>query len=418
MNFEKIKKYYIENKLISNCILLAILFFVNCFVGNFSYFVFFVLAVMVACADAKTSFSMLVFSIPFCAIDQYVSVILFFICILIFLIKAYIKLFFVDKKKPSLPVLIASLLFLIYAVLPFGEYNGQWAIKLLIIILLVLLLNLFINYTEILNLKFNLDLLAVALIISSAFYLTYYISPHLQETPIFSMSDTFVRFSALLLNPNVLAMVCEICLSLLTIFLLHGKFEWTEIISYVIFYVLGLSTFSKTFLILSSILVFIMFIYLLNKYKMKMIAPICIICGIIILAVIFKGDFVLTYLKRFIGGWNSSYSSYEYVLDIMTTGRYNLWTTVLDYMFVNPEVLFFGGGLGAPLIASLSAHNFYISLIYELGIVGALLFISMFVALIVEHKKKNNAKFYKAYLVPLANICMLMMVEDLFLYIY
>lgn len=48
MNFEKIKKYYIENKLIANCILLAILFFVNCFVGNFSYFIFFVLATMVA----------------------------------------------------------------------------------------------------------------------------------------------------------------------------------------------------------------------------------------------------------------------------------------------------------------------------------------------------------------------------------
>ena len=41
MNIEKVKKYYIANRLVFNCGLLAILFFVNCFVPKFSYLAFF-----------------------------------------------------------------------------------------------------------------------------------------------------------------------------------------------------------------------------------------------------------------------------------------------------------------------------------------------------------------------------------------
>ena len=86
---------------------------------------------------------------------------------------------------------------------------------------------------------------------------------------------------------------------------------------------------------------------------------------------------------------------------------------------MNPIVIFFGRGLGAPLVASLSAHNFYITMIFELGIVGSILFVLMFVALILDYKKRNpDYKFQKAYLIPIIIIGLLMMVEDLFLYIY
>ena len=94
MDFAKLKKYYIDNRLIFNCGLLAILFFVNCFVADFSYLVFFVLMIGVLFENKQKSFSMLVFSVPFCGIDEYLGVYLLFACVAIFIIKNYIIMHF------------------------------------------------------------------------------------------------------------------------------------------------------------------------------------------------------------------------------------------------------------------------------------------------------------------------------------
>ena len=421
MDFAKLKKYYIDNRLIFNCGLLAILFFVNCFVADFSYLVFFVLMVGVLFENKQNSFSMLVFSVPFCGIDEYLGVYLLFACVAIFIIKNYIIMRFFDKLKVNWFVVCSIFMFLIYALLPIGEYSQGLFVKLIIIFSIVLLVNLFINYKGLLNLKFNLNVMAIGLIISAAFYLTYFISPYMNSKPIPIMTEDFIRFAALLMNPNALAMICEICLSLLTIYLIQDKFEWNDIIAYIIFAVLGLSTFSKTFLILFGILAIILFVYLIRKYKWKIAWLVCVICGLVMFAVIIKGDFLFAYLRRFVNiNLNDNYdTTFGKFLNVLTTGRYKLWSAVLSYMFMNPIVIFFGRGLGAPLVASLSAHNFYITMIYELGIVGSILFVLMFVALILDYKKHNpDYKFKKAYLIPIIIIGLLMMVEDLFLYIY
>ena len=420
MDFAKLKKYYMDNRLIFNCGLLAILFFVNCFVADFSYLVFFVLMIGVLFENKQNSFSMLVFSVPFCGIDEYLGVYLLFGCVAGFILKNHIIMRFFDKLKVNWFVVVSIFSFLIYALLPIGEYNQGLFVKFIIILCIVLLINLFINYKGLLNLKFNLNVMAIGLIISAAFYLTYFISPHMHDKPI-SVTEDFIRFAALLMNPNALAMICEICLSLLTIFIVQDKFEWNDIIAYIIFAVLGLSTFSKTFLILFGILAVILFVYLISKYKWKVAWLVCVVCGLIMFAVVIKGDFLFTYLHRFvhINIYDNYDTRFEKFINVLTTGRYKLWLSFLDYMLMNPLIIFFGRGLGAPLVASLSAHNFYISLIYELGIVGTILFVLMFVALILDYKKRNpDYKFQKAQFIPIVIIGLLMMVEDLFLYIY
>lgn len=418
MNFESIKKYYLDNRLKCNCIALAILFLINCFVPYFSVVAYVLAAVLIMFESKQNGFSLIVFCIPFCAIDDHISMIALFVVLLVYVVKQYIIMFFFDKKKINWYVFATMLVFFIYSVMPMGEYNLGWAVKLLIMMLLALIFNLFVNYKEILNLKFNLNLLAIGLIISSAYFLTYFLSPIIRNKPLSTMNEGFIRFSALLVNPNALAMICEVSLGLLTIYLLQDKFEWTDIMSYVIFSVLGLSTFSKTFLILFSIMFIIMAIYCLKRYKLKAFYTFLIIGFVALIIFLLKRNVFIMYLRRFTTSIDSDFDSYEYILDVATTGRYQLWLTVLDFMFTHPIVLVFGNGFGAPLIASLSAHNFYISLIYELGIVGTLLCIAMFATILYVYFKQKQGKFYKAWIVPIVILGMLMMVEDLFLYIY
>lgn len=418
MNFESIKKYYLDNRLKCNCIALAILFLINCFVPYFSIVAYLLTVVLIMFESKQNGFSLIVFCIPFCAIDDHISMIALFVVLLVYVVKQYIIMFFFDKKKINWYVFATMLVFFIYSVMPIGEYNMGWAVKLLIMMLLALILNLFVNYKEILNLKFNLNLLAIGLIISSAYFLTYFLSPIIRNKPLSTMNEGFIRFSALLVNPNALAMICEVSLGLLTIYLLQDKFEWTDIMSYVIFSVLGLSTFSKTFLILFSIMFIIMAIYCLKRYKLKAFYTFLIIGFVALIIFLLKRNVFIMYLRRFTTSIDSDFDSYEYILDVATTGRYQLWLTVLDFMFTHPIVLVFGKGFGAPLIASLSAHNFYISLIYELGIVGTLLCIAMFATILYVYFKQKQGKFYKAWIVPIVILGMLMMVEDLFLYIY
>lgn len=420
MNFEKIKKYYLDNRLMFDCTLLAILFFVNCFLSGFGYFIGVLVSFLIIMEDRKVGFSLIVFCAPLVGIEEGLAGFVgLLIALVIYLVKHYIIMFFVDKKKINYISLSILCAFIVYALLPIGDYNAQMLYSLCAIVFLFLLMNLFVRYKDTLNLKFNVTILALSLLISTAYFLTYFISPIIHSRVLFPMNDDFIRFAGFFTNPNILAMISEICLSFLTYFLLRDKWEWTDILAYVIFIVLGVTTFSKTFLILASINIIILCVYMLKKYKQKALYILLSIFVVIAIAVVIKRDFFLTYIKRFVVGWDSGMDSkYEQVLDIATTGRYKLWTTVLNYVFTNPLVLFFGRGLGAPLVASMSAHNFYISLLYELGIVGTLLFVGLIVALVLQYKKEEPNFISKAIIVPIVIVGLLMCVEDLFLFIY
>lgn len=417
MGLQNLKKYYKDNKLIFNCAIVAILFFVNCFVEGFSFYVFPLVAIFIIFSNISTGFSLLVFTIPYCCIDDFNSIYLFFGCLLIFLIRSYIVMLFIDKKKLPLPFVISALVFIVYSLLPFGDYNWAMVIKLGIILLLVLFFNLLLMYSKELNIKLNLSILAISMVISVCFYLTYFVSPYMASKKVWHNGDDFIRFTALFPNPNNLAMLCEICLALLTYYILKNKSTWIEVISYITFSILGFSSLSKTFLILFIVMICVLFIYVCKKFNKQVFWTIICICIGIMLVAIFANDFLFTYLGRFMFADPENLTNGE-ILNIVTTYRYGLWKSVIDYLLMNPVVLFFGRGLGAPLIESISAHNFYLSMIYEVGIVGSILFVAMFVILYFDYKRRTKSKFDWAILAPLLILGMLMMVEDLFLYIY
>ena len=415
---EELKNLYKENMLICNCAVLAVLFFVNCFWGPFAYISFGILGIMILVSSIKDGFSLLVSAIPFFCIDMSVSVIMFLICLILYVIKAYIIALVKDKKKISKVSIILFIVLVIYSLLPIGDYTTNLFIKVACVVSLMLVINLFTMYPEALRLRFNVNILAMSLLLSVIYCVTYFISPYMQERlVVMRMSEDFIRFAAMFDNPLNLAMICEICLSMLVYFIVTKATSWVDFISFIIFSILGILTISKTFIMLYSIMLFALLIYSFKISPKKTAIWVGVISVVGTLVFIIGREFVATYLERFIG---SDFLELDFrgKMDYLTTGRSELWLDTLQYLIENPIKLIFGAGLGSGRITIHSTHNFYISLLFSYGIVGAILFVVVFSMLIKKLVKAGGAKISKAIIVPMIIMILLMCVEDFFLFIY
>ena len=61
-------------------------------------------------------------------------------------------------------------------------------------------------------------------------------------------------------------------------------------------------------------------------------------------------------------------------------------------------------------------HNFFITALYNFGIVGLILFVGLFVVLF-HNIKREGFKLGGAIAIPIVILCMLFLAEDFFLYI-
>ena len=84
---KQFKRFYSYNKLFINCGILAILFLINCLIPVFAWASFVVLGLMMIINTIEDGFSLIVASIPFCCLYGYTSVIMFFVCVVIFIFK-------------------------------------------------------------------------------------------------------------------------------------------------------------------------------------------------------------------------------------------------------------------------------------------------------------------------------------------
>ena len=414
---------YKKNELFCNLAILTILFFLNCFMGELSYVAFSFLFVIVMIADMANGFTYIVYTIPFCMVGGDISGYLYIALILIFMIKSYVKMLFIDKLKIQKKFIITVVMFTIYMLLPFGGincYNSQLFLKNVLVLSVIFFLYLVTKYPKQFRLKINVNICAVGLLISVIFMGTYFISDHLQDITNLFYVDDYIRFQALLTNPNILAIVCEICLSILVYFFLSIKISWVEVVSFVIFTVLGFSTLSKTFFILFAVMLTFLIVFLLRKRPFIGLCLISLFCLLIIVIVIFKPDIFNTYFGRFVNfaskasGENDFYTA----MNFLTTGRYGLCVTYIQYMMQYPYILFFGATLGTGQLAGNSPHNIYISSLYQFGLVGLTLYITIFVLIFKDFKKNNPLLISKWVVVPIIIMSMMLCVEEFFMFIY
>lgn len=410
------KESFFKHKFLYNLILLSILFFAHCFWGDMMYIVFPILALMILLDNMENGISYIIFSIPFCLLNLYISSLLFLCCILVFIIKFYIIKFFKDRTKPNFLILTTILIFFVYCLLPIGKYNLNTLLKITILISLFIALCMLIYKPTIFRFKFNVRLFCLSIILSSIFSLTYYFSPYLQNYLFFIYADESIpRFMALFTHPNVLAMICEILLSVLAYFMMSKQSNKIDIVIFITLVGIGILTFSKTFLLVSGFIVLILLIWRFCCDFKRTIIFSLIIAIIVTVICLLCPQLVQTFVERFAGTYGNC-TTFADFMNMITTDRYDLWIEYTNFLGQNPLVILFGRGLGAPVLSTLSPHNAYIAIIYELGIVGTCLFALAIIVIIKEFVKTN--KLHWAIFVPLLVICSILLVEDTIFYIF
>ena len=172
------------------------------------------------------------------------------------------------------------------------------------------------------------------------------------------------RFSGLNYDPNYYAIgvIIAVFLCLRLLFNKEGNrlFLAALIIPMIIF---GFLSYSKMYL-LSILLLCIIFVL----HRMKSVKQILLtVMGVSIIVMVFNSwanssGYLTTIFERLTG-------------DDISTGRFAIWRSYLDYIWNSPATLFFGDGLGASYYLPMGPHNGYIELIFFLGIFGGALFV-------------------------------------------
>ncbi len=414
----KIKDNYLKFKLIYNLIFLTILFFVNCFWGEMVYISFGVFMLLVMLDNLENGFTYIMFSIPYCLIypQNHISTILFFVGIIFYVIKLYFIYFFKEKGKINKFILISFAILLIYCLIPFSKYNYNVFFKISLIFFVLLALFMFSKKPDIFRLNFNARIFAVSLLISALFGLLYWVSPYIHSLigELGLLGGTkFFRFQALFNQPNVLAMICEILLSILAYFIITNKGRWQDVVLFLLIAALGVMTFSKTYIIILFIVLLALFIWLLKVNWKKTLIITAIICLVVLMICVIKPTIPQLFYNRFLGTM-SNCNNFEDFMNMVTTDRYNLWKETVVYLAHHPVQLIFGRGLGAPVLSIFSAHNAYLSMIYQLGIVGSIIFIT---TLVLTIKQPQKQKFSGAVAIPLIVLFLILCVEDMIFYI-
>lgn len=417
---KNITKYYLTHRFLFNLFFLSALFLGHCFWGNMMYIVFPIVAILIILDNLENGFSYIIFSLPFCFLNLNISALLLLICGFIYIVKFYLVKYLKDKTKPNYFILGALAIFLIYCLLPIGEYNLRKLIRILLLLSILIALYTIAQKPEIFRGHFNIKLICYAIILSSVFSLTYYFSPYLKGyLEIAGVNDNLPRFMALFFHTNVLAIFCEFILSLLMYFIISKKATISDYILFCIIGAIGILTFSKTyFVILIFILLFFLIWRLCCDFKKTALIALPILVVIIGLCLIFP-KFINIFINRFIGDINNC-KNFSDFMNMITTTRYSLWVEYLKYIIHNPLVLFFGRGLGAPILPTTiySPHNAYIAIIYEFGLVGTVLFATTIFFILRADIKKHKIKLHWAVIVPILVMCMIFMVEDFFFYVF
>ena len=408
--------FYGKYKLAINLFVIACLFLIHCFWGNMMYIAYPIVLLMVLLDNTRNGLTYVVFCAPFCKMNIYMSLTLYCVVAIAYLVKFYIILYFKDKTKPNILLLVMMGLFFVYALMPFGPYRGNLWAKVATLFMLFCVMGMVIKRPNIVRLSFNFRIIAIAILVCCLFSATYYISPYLQGDWIFAYAGERARYQALLGHPNTLAIFCEIIMSVLGYLIISKRAKWFDWVLLLSLTGVGIFTLSKTFLMLSIFIWLVIFIWLFTQNFLKTFVATCIVATIVVIVGCCFPHFVQIFINRFIGGF-ADCKTFADFMNIVTTYRYDLWVEYLTYFASNPFVLIFGAGLGAYPLSTLSSHNLIISGVYNLGIVGMILLTIVIVLMIREFLRNEDRRPSKAIWLPIVVLSLICMIEDLFFYI-
>lgn len=196
----------------------------------------------------------------------------------------------------------------------------------------------------------------------------------------YDSTNEFIRFSGLLSDPNYYAVSVHLAI-VSTLFLGYKKifsYIFMVFISLILAF-LAILTGSKSAMLML-VFPFVLLIYLNIKQKKRKLNILLLTGSIIGLVLIFSGQIKL--FNYFI----SRFSSGDFSLDALTTGRTAIWRDYIAYFKKYPVELFFGSGVSAFPVEESVAHNTYIDILFYLGIIPGTLFIYIILRYFVYKK--------------------------------
>lgn len=209
----------------------------------------------------------------------------------------------------------------------------------------------------------------------------------------FSMDTTYKvgheeyaqRFVGLNSNPNYFTMDITVALGCLITTICTEKMRPIYALLFAVLAVFGLMSVSKSFLIVLTIMIVIL---LLNSLRsggttFLKLAFALVIVGALIL--IFAEEAVSTYIVRLTKDSSGDLSS-------VTTGRSDIWIAYIKEMLRSFRTLFFGAGLGENY--EHGAHNTYIEMVYQTGLVGVVLYLFVFKSSVAIKKLPKSVFYY------------------------
>lgn len=191
-------------------------------------------------------------------------------------------------------------------------------------------------------------------------------------------TEAYIRFSGLYADPNYYAVNLILALVILCYLFSRRKISIIPLTAlFSLFVVFSIMTRSKSALIMLPIVLFTL-IFASEKRKNIFLTLFLAIGAVVIIYLVLSNKITWfeIIMKRFEQDKN---------LNDLTTGRAQLWSMYLEYLFSNPIKLFFGTGISAPLLMQRGAHNTYIDILYHLGIVGASLFVILIKKIIIKN---------------------------------
>ena len=144
---------------------------------------------------------------------------------------------------------------------------------------------------------------------------------------------------------------------------------------------------------------------------------ISVAAALVIIFAIVKFDLILSMVRRFVRTDVTGMSA-EQFLSILTTTRFDLWKGYVGFLLENPIFIIFGRGLGAPVIGETSCHNMYLSSMYQIGIIGMALLVTIVVLIVRDAKKREKIILNKGLIIPLLACAALAFIEDLIFFIF
>lgn len=192
-------------------------------------------------------------------------------------------------------------------------------------------------------------------------------------------SNAIQRYSGLTYDPNFFSVVN--CVLIVILLFTTKKFNFKRATELMFFIVTGLLTFSKSYILMLSIIL-LFYVIKRRKYAGRNVA---LLVGSIVTLVLIESVASLDLIEVVLGRFESSGETGD-----ITTGRMDIWKEYILYILNETKVWIFGAGLNAIALSEKAVHNTYLEFMYRFGLLGSMVWLFYFILCYFSIQKKRK----------------------------